>query len=428
MKSKSTKLKKWLLSGLTSVFATSLLGCGVEDIALTPYTPVGTSVAQSSARSVNRYNKPRTVPGQIIVKFRTQTTQTVISQMSNRYGLRAVKGSPMGAVLFAAAAIQNTPQIIQQLRKDPLVDYAEANAVYRNKFTVNDPRSADQRGLAMIGMAKAWDITQGDPRVTIAVVDTGVDLEHPDLKAKLVPGYDVINQGTTPPRDGNGHGTHASGIAAAITDNKVGIAGVAGRCKLMPVRALDDEGAGNGMDVATGVIWAVDHGANVINLSLGGPEPNETLERAIQYALMRNVPVVVAMGNESVGEARYPAASPGVIAVGSVDSTRTLSSFSNYGPWMTVVAPGSQIMSTMPTYGVYMTTTEGYRNDYDFMDGTSMAAPMVAGVVALIKSRHPQLTPAEIKARIEGTATDLGQPGYDPQFGHGVINAARAIL
>lgn len=399
----------------------------MDDLPLTPYSPMGASVA-TARRAVSSYNKPRTVPGQIIVKFKTKPSQALINQIAARYALRAVKGSPMGAVLFKTSVAQNTTRVIQQLRQDPLVDYAEPNALYRNKFTVNDPKSVDQRGLAMIGMAKAWDVTQGDPRMVIAVVDTGIDLEHPDLKAKIVSGYDVINQGTTPPRDGNGHGTHASGIAAAMTDNKVGMAGVAGRSKLMPVRALDDEGAGNGLDVATGVVWAVDHGAHVVNLSLGGPEPNETLERAIQYALMRNVPVIVAMGNEATGDARYPAASPGVIAVGSVDTTRSLSSFSNYGPWMTLVAPGSQIMSTMPTYSVYMTTNEGYRNSYDFMDGTSMAAPMVAGVVALIKSRYPQLTPAEIKARLEGTATDLGQPGYDPQYGHGLINAARAIL
>lgn len=422
-----TLLSKTLALGLAALSLSTVVGCG--------YTPPELSV--SLPASVNQSYNPRTVnaasrrssalPGQLVVKFRQPLSNALVSGFSARYGMRVLKTSSLGAILVQHNPQLSSQQVIQTLKADPAVEYAEPNVTFRTRFVVNDPRSADQKGLGMIGMGKAWDISLGDPRVVIAVVDTGVDMSHPDLRDKLVPGFNVLSPGQ-PPQDDNGHGTHASGIAAAATDNRTGIAGTAPRCRIMPIKALNAEGGGDGFGVATGVVWAVDNGAHIINLSLGGEAPQETLERAIKYALARNVSVIVAMGNESTNALRYPASYPGVISVGSVDQTRNLSNFSNYGKWMSVVAPGSQILSTMPMQSVYMTSAEGYMNEYDFMDGTSMAAPMVAGVVALMKSRHPNLTPAEIKARLEGTARDLGAPGFDERFGHGLVDAPRAIL
>ncbi len=397
--------------------------------------PVATLSAPGRALPVNpsRVNSasarlPQTVPGQVVVNFKTRPSTTLIQQFSRAHGLRLLKSSPMGDMLFQQTTQVATAQVMGRLKQDPYISYAGPNPIYRHNFTVNDPRSAEQKGLGIIGMGKAWDISLGDPRVVIAVIDSGADLDHPDLKPNLVQGYNVISQGATPPQDDNGHGTHASGIAAAAADNREGVAGTCPRCKLMPVKALDAEGAGNAFDVAIGIVWAVDHGAQVINMSLGGPQSDPTLERAVRYAFSRNVPVIVAAGNETTSELRYPAAIAGVISVGAVDNNRQLASFSNFGSWVTLVAPGVQILSTMPTKSVFMTENEGYNTRYDFMDGTSMAAPIVAGLVGLMRSRHPNLTPAQIKSRLEGTTIDLGTPGFDTSFGHGMINAPRALL
>lgn len=422
-----TLLSKTLAFGLAALSLSMVVGCGYTSPELSVSLP-SSSNQSYNPRAVSAASRRSTaLPGQLVVKFRQPLSNALVTGFSTRYGVRVLKTSSLGAILVQHNPQLSSQQVIQTLKADPVVEYAEPNVTFRTRFVVNDPRSADQKGLGMIGMGKAWDISLGDPRVVIAVVDTGIDMTHPDLRDKLVPGFNVLSPGQ-PPQDDNGHGTHASGIAAASTDNRTGIAGTAPRCRIMPIKALNSEGGGDGFSVATGVVWAVDNGAHIINLSLGGEAPQETLERAIKYALARNVSVIVAMGNESTNALRYPASYPGVIAVGSVDQTRNLSNFSNYGKWMSVVAPGSQILSTMPMQSVYMTSAEGYMNEYDFMDGTSMAAPMVAGVVALMKSRHPNLTPAEIKARLEGTARDLGAPGFDERFGHGLVDAPRAIL
>jgi thermitase len=419
-------LTRTLVTGLTLLSSTALSACN-----RTPASLGLTAPAQSQALTprLNRASAARTqfAPGQIVVNFKNRPTPAFLQQFARVNGLRLLKVSPIGEALFQQAGADPS-MAIARLRQDAYVQYAGPNPIYRHQFTVNDPRSAEQKGLGIIGMGKAWDLSLGDPRVVIAVIDSGADLNHPDLRPNLVAGYNVISQGQTPPQDDNGHGTHASGIAAAATDNRDGIAGTCPRCKLMPIKALDAEGAGTAFDVALGLVWAVDHGAQVVNMSLGGPQSDPTLERAVRYALNRNVPVVVAAGNESTSELRYPAAINGVISVGAVDNNRELAGFSNFGSWVTVVAPGVQILSTMPLNSVFMTNNEGYKTGYDFMDGTSMAAPIVAGLVGLMRSRHPQLTPAQIKNRLEGTAIDLGAPGFDEQFGHGMINGPRALL
>lgn len=389
---------------------------------------LGSAMTRSSSpkRVVKSSKAANVIPDQVVVQFRTPPHPSFLQQYAQRHNLQVLRVSPLGTVLFRQLGGINTQ--VQSLNSSNMVAYSHKNTVYRRFFTVNDPRSAEQSGLAVIGMGKAWDITLGDPNVVIAIIDSGVDLKHPDLQSNLTAGFNVLSNGQTPPQDDNGHGTHAAGIAAAATDNNTGVAGACPRCKIMPIKALDQEGAGTGFDVAMAVVWAVDNGAKIINMSLGGPESDLTLERAVQYALSRGVSVVVAAGNENTDTPMYPAALPGVISVGSVDTSKKRSSFSNYGTWVSVMAPGSGILSTMPMNSVFMTSNEGYLNEYDLMDGTSMAAPMVAGVLGLIKSRHPQLSPAQLKARLEGSSIDLGAPGYDAEFGNGMVDAPRAIL
>ena len=426
MKAFKTKIKR-ATAALTALLSLSACNAISLNMSQSYQTGLGSSSPlRSAARVVKSSKAANVVPDQLVVQFRSQPHPAFLQQYAQQNNLQVLRVSSLGSVLFRQ--LGGSTNNMQSLNNNNMVAYSHKNTVYRRFFTVNDPRSAEQSGLAVIGMGQAWDITLGDPSVTIAIIDSGIDMNHPDLQANITNGYNVLSNGQTPPQDDNGHGTHAAGIAAAVTDNTTGIAGACPRCKIMPIKALDQEGAGTGFEVAMAVVWAVDNGAKIINMSLGGPESDLTLERAVQYALSRGVTVVVAAGNENTDTPMYPAALPGVISVGSVTSSKQRSSFSNYGSWVSVMAPGSGILSTMPMSSVFMTNNEGYLNEYDLMDGTSMAAPMVAGVIGLIKSRHPQLTPAQIKARLEGSAIDLGSPGFDPEFGNGMVDAPRAIL
>lgn len=315
-----------------------------------------------------------------------------------------------------------TPEsYIKQLMKNPAV--AKAQPDYRitlDEVTVNDPSRSKQYALDKVLANQAWDKTMGED-VKIAIVDSGVDLSHPDLMDKLLPGVNTVEE-RNPPKDDVGHGTHVAGIAAAIANNNEGIAGLAPKAKILPVKVLGD-GSGTAASIAAGIIWAADQGADVINMSLGMYQTADVLGEAVQYALSKNVVVVATMGNDNVERKRYPAAYPGVIAVGSTDQADKKSTFSNYGDWISVAAPGTAIFSTFPTYPVSISGTAGYAS----LSGTSMAAPLVTGLVGLIRSQKKGLAPAEVKAILEKSADDLGTAGFDKQFGHGRINALKAL-
>ena len=220
-------------------------------------------------------------------------------------------------------------------------------------------------------------------------------------------------------RDGYGHGTHVAGVIGAKADNGQGIAGLAHGCKLMPVRIFNDFGHSESGFAAAAVIWAVDHGARVINASWGSPMPGETSEAAYRYALEKDVVFVSAVGNSGKNDKNYPGASPGVIGVAATTDIDTWGSFSTWGDWVSVGAPGKGILSTYP-----LAKGNGYR----IMDGTSMASPTVAAAAPLVRRRFPQLTQAQVKARLEATAKDVIQKGVDPYSGHGRVDIGRAVL
>jgi thermitase len=215
--------------------------------------------------------------------------------------------------------------------------------------------------------------------------------------------------------DDNEHGTHCAGtVAAGINDG--GVVGVAPNVTIVPVKVLDAEGSGSYSSVANGIIYASDENVNVISLSLGGPSTSPTLESAVRYAKDKGILVVAAMGNDGDDVPQYPAAIPGVMGVGATNSKDEIAYFSSRGQHISVSAPGDLILSSIPG------------GKYERFSGTSMACPHVAGLAALVKSKHPALGAAEVRARIEKGAQDLGPKGFDPTFGHGRINAARAIL
>lgn len=258
-------------------------------------------------------------------------------------------------------------------RSLPFVEYAEPNYVAEATLTPNDSNFPSQWNLNKIACPAAWDISSGLGTVKIAIIDTGIDLTHPDLFGKVVGGYDFVNDDADA-QDDHGHGTHCAGIAAAATNNGIGIAGVGFNCSLMPVKVLDAAGSGTYSDVAAGIVWATDNGAKVISLSLGGSASSTVLSNAIDYAWSHGAIVVAAAGNNGTTSAVFPAYYSKCIAVASTDANDQRSYFSTYGSWVDVAAPGSGILSTYLGGG------------YATMSGTSMATPHVAGEAGLLWS------------------------------------------
>ncbi|MCE5208493.1 MAG: S8 family serine peptidase [Chloroflexi bacterium] len=306
-------------------------------------------------------------------------------------------------------------QALNELQKNKRVILAEPNySITLLETTPNDPDFSLQYYLNNIRAPRGWDFTTGSPAVTIAILDTGIDLAHVDLAGKLVPGFDFVYDDEIP-QDENGHGTLVAGIAAAITNNGVGMAGVSWGAQIMPLRVLDAAGNGSYTNLAEAIIWATDNGARVINMSVGGVNYSETLEEAVDYAVKQGAILVAATGNTGASTVLYPAALPGVIGVGATDSSNHLASFSNTGAGVDVVAPGVSIFSTYPG------------NIYRYSSGTSMAAPQVAGFAALLASLPELPYSSQIVDMIESSAKDLGRSGRDSSYGHGLIQVGPAI-
>ena len=282
---------------------------------------------------------------------------------------------------------------VKQFSKLSIVEYAEPNYIQKAFWSPSDTYFSKQWGMTKIQAVSGWSIHTGRAATVIAIVDTGVDLDHPDLKDKLVQGYDYVDNDDVPD-DVGGHGTHCAGIAAASSNNKKGVAGVCPNCSIMPVRVLGPDG-GSSTDVAKGIVFAADHGAKVISMSLGSYMLSSTIQDAVEYANDKGVVLVAASGNSGVNAPHYPAYFEQCIAVGSTDRKDKQSSFSNYGAWVDVAAPGEDIYSTVPG------------GEYDYKSGTSMAAPHVAGLAGVMAS-CPNASQARIKQAILNSAVPVG--------------------
>jgi subtilisin family serine protease len=252
--------------------------------------------------------------------------------------------------------------------------------------------------------------------VTLAILDTGIDFAHPEFAGRLTVGYDFINLDDDP-QDDNGHGTSVTGAAAAIANNSEGIAGLNWSAQIMPVKVLNSSGVGTYADVASGIVWAVNNGGDVINLSLGGEgiPPSSALLDAVNYAHSNGLVIVAAAGNSN-SSVFYPAIYSNVIAVAATDLTNTRMANSNYGPEIDISAPGNSIFSTSLGGG------------YGYSSRTSMAAPYVSGLAAILKGIDPSLSPEEIEAILKTSALDLGPLGFDDFYGAGLIQADGAVL
>jgi hypothetical protein len=274
-----------------------------------------------------------------------------------------------------------------------------------------------QWNLRRLGLPQAWGLTTGSPSVVIAILDTGVSHGHPDLARKLLPGFDFVNDSAFPDDD-HGNGTHVAGIAAAETNNRSGIAGIAWQARLMPVKVLDRSAQGDPARAARGVVWAVDQGASIINLGLAGTTRSQELEDAIRYAYERGVLTVAPVASNGTAEISYPAASPHVLAVSATDRQDRRLPSSNTGDYISVSAPGEQVASTF--------RSPGGADTYAVASTTAQAAAQVTGVAALMLAINPQLRPDDLRGILEASADDVGAPGRDPETGFGRINAARA--
>lgn len=271
-----------------------------------------------------------------------------------------------------------------------------------------------QWNLPSIETEKGWNISKGTDDVIIAVLDTGVQTNHPDLAGRFVDGTNIVDPSKMP-EDDVGHGTHVAGIIGATVNNTEGVAGVSWFNKIMPVKVLDSSGAGSTYSVAQGIIWAVDHGAKVINMSLGNYANAEFLHDAVKYAYERDVVLVAASGNDNTDRPGYPAAYPEVFAVAATNSGKQRASFSNYGDYIDVAAPGESIASTYPG------------NQYAALSGTSMSTPHVAALAGLIRSVRPELTNEEVMNIMRNCTVDLGDPGKDIYFGYGEVDVDKAL-
>jgi len=374
--------------------------------------------------------------GRIIIGFKMDAVKHLDEKMVSKIISSAkIKCKIIHVDSVLKFAVIETTEDIKSVRskllRNSIVEYVELDYIYHaigsSKYIPNDPYLEDQWGLFSINAPEAWDIERGDSSIIVAVVDTGIDYTHPDLAANYQRGgYDFVN-GDHDPLDDNGHGTHCAGIIAAVMNNGVGVAGVA-HVKIMAEKVLDARGIGYSSWIARGIVHAANNGAKIISMSLGSSLPSLTIQRACQYAWFKGCLLFAAAGNEGLYGVDYPARFRTVVAVGAINSDRTKAWFSNYGTGLELVAPGVNILSTMPTYPVYLNVTEGIPLNYAYLSGTSMACPFAAGVAALVWSHYPNMTNLKVRVTIDRSTADLGKSGWDIYYGFGEVNAYYALL
>lgn len=414
-------------------------------------------------------------PGQIIVKFKPEVGDAITSQAASRVFqkcqaqkveklFKEVKNSHKRQVIDLSRIFQvdipeniSVLELCKDLTQDPAVEYAEPVFNTRPHLVPNDSLYSMQSHLPQIKAEEAWDVAQGSADVIIGIVDTGVDWDHPDLANSIwrnadeeldgtdtdgngfiddIRGWDFVTgvtdaadgeDGDEPdnnPMDFDGHGTHCSGLAAAITNNEVGVAGIGSGCKIMPLRigwhTQDGDGLGNSAWMARAFVYAADNGAHAVNLSYGNS--GQAIQDAAVYAFQNGVVIASSAGNDETDVTSDALdIHPFVIKIAAVDPYDKKSWFSNFGDWVTVSAPGGDhspgLLSTYPD------------DDYYYASGTSQASPLVAGLVGLVKSHFPEMTAADLIFQVVGTADNIDSenPNYVGQLGTGRINAYRAL-
>lgn len=361
------------------------------------------------------------------------------------------------------------PSNLDKIKQNPEIKYVEPDqkmeiysfetfpfSTKQEAIKPNDTFFGLQWNIEAINANKAWTITQGSKNVVVAVIDSGVDPDHPDLKDNLLPLIDVWSESGSEDiytangrkvnfsgKDGNGHGTHVAGIIGALINNGQGIAGIAGNIKILPIKSTSNNGETSASVITASILKAIENKANVINISIGGrkSEGTQALLDAVNLAISKNIVFVSATGNESrrssgfVEEVTVPAAYPGVFAVGASTKTNRVANYSNGGSEIDILAPGGEngnnqlkIYSTWPTYDTAETYRSGVRGPYAILSGTSMSSPHVAAAAALLLSKEPNLNPQQVRVRILSTSQDTGSKGFDTASGYGVIDTYKMLI
>ena len=364
-----------------------------------------------------------------------------VDQVAQDVGANVVRRGPLNYATLEFKESNDMPQVIAVLKGTPGIRGAEEN--YRRSITTlpastsstssgltiqTDPLLKNQWSMVNGDVQGAWDMGATGQGVTIAVIDTGVALNHPDLKDNIVPGYNAItgSDALGANQDNNGHGTHVSGIVAAERNN-VGIVGVAYQAKIMPIKVMNSLGEGYDDTIAAGIVWAADHGAKIINLSLGsenGAQSSDILKQSVAYAYNKGCLMIAAAGNfdpttEGNPGVSYPAADPDVLAITATDQNNNVANYSVTGPEVALAAPGDSITSD------WWSTTRGA--GYADASGTSMAAPFVSGEAALIWGQHPDWSRDQVIQVLEAGVKDLGTPGRDNNYGYGFVDVKLAL-
>jgi serine protease len=460
------------ISGTVQIAGAGLQGAGLQGAGLQgSQTQIKKAVTSGSQAS----STAEFVPGEVLVTFKTNLSARSLTSLS-------VGGNPLQAVrpsilertsLYRSATVRTrsaTLELVNQLKARADVAWAEPNQILRASASPNDPEFAKQWHYAAINLPQAWDFEKGGSNpVTVAVVDTGLLVSHPDIQGRFWPGYDFISDlvlandgdgrdgnpddpGDTPGSQGSYHGSHVAGTVAAATDNNLGVAGVSWGAKILPVRALGINGEGSTSDIISSILWAAGipvsgvpvnlHPAQVINLSLGGLGQCATesgLQRTFDRVKAKGTIVVVAAGNENLdANETVPASCAGVIAVGATNRAGARAPYSNFGPRIDLMAPGGQGDDRSNVADEVLSLSKNDQTGaftYGYKQGTSMAAPHVAGVVALLKSLDPTLDSDRVLKILKSTArplTALQCTGVGPiqtaqDCGAGLINVKRAV-
>ena len=369
--------------------------------------------------------KPKWKDDEVVVKFKEGVSPETIQEVLTRLDIKVRRYITSLDIYVLKTKRFQAESMLAALRAEPSVEWAELNYIARAVLHPTDPDYNTTNPIKVyapqrINAETAWDFTIGSPNLTVAVLDTGISMTHTEFAGRILPGPDFVNDDNDA-SDDNGHGTHVSGIVAAGINNGIGMVGIAPGVKILPVKVLDAAANGSWADVASGITYAVNNGARVINMSLGGLMTSEALIAAIVYAAEHDVFIVASSGNGNSSESFYPAYYDETMAVAATTfNSEQRWTLSNYGPWLDISAPGDSIWSTN-----WIATNP---NGFGFKTGTSMAAPHVAGLAALLFSSRPELSSADVRAIIQQTAVDLGAPGWDPYYGWGRINAGAALI
>lgn len=350
------------------------------------------------------------------MKPRAQASEPSLRALVAAQGAKETSRAAAIGVRVLTLPTTSAARALAAFKASALIEYAEPDAPVHATTAPNDPWfcSGQQWHLTKIMAPAAWDLTQGSPDVIVAIVDSGVRATHPDLSGKILPGYDFVAQDDNPD-DEFGHGTAVASIAAAATDNALGLAGVSWKTTILPVRVLDASGSGSYSTLIDGILFAADCGARVINLSLAGTSTSDALQAAIDYAWSKGALVVAAAGNSGSTAIAYPAACRNVIAVSATDASDQRPSWSSYGNWIDVTAPGVSLP---------IATLDG---SYTTGSGTSFSAPVVSGVAALMAAANPSLSNVTLSDLLLTSTDDVGPAGFDSASGYGRVNASRAV-